>query len=104
MNYAELLGLMPSFGLDRSVEADTAVAEIADRKPTVPAAETGTPVTFTQEQLKLLAALGQTGQGQQRPPGAVPPRVPAMMPMTQLTLPQTAQAPRPGLAQLIYGR
>ncbi len=103
MNYAELLGFSPAFGLDASIEADKAIAD--KREATLSSEAETNKLTFTNDQLRMLAALGQQGQqNPQRAPAAPAPRVPAMMPMTQLALPQAQAAPRPGLAQLIYGR
>lgn len=104
MNYAELLGLSPAFGLDKPIDGSVDSTPSSERKSVLPAS-TSSPVTFNQDQLRLLAAMGQTGsQNQMRTPGAVAPHTPAMLPMAQIALPQQ-QGPgaRPGLSQLIYG-
>lgn len=104
MNYAELLGFSPAFGMDKPIEPDMGAND--KREPT-PVSEADTnKLTFTNDQLKTLALLGQAGQqNPMRAPQVAPIQRPQMLPMTQLQLPQTGQAaPRPGLAQLIYGR
>lgn len=103
MSLAELLGLDPAFGLDKPVDLTGSIEESSD-SGTKKAKE---PPTFTDAQLAALAKLGnpQASQENVRPPGAVAPSRPQMLPMTQVQLPQVA-APggaRPSLAQLIYG-
>lgn len=109
MSLAELLGLDPAFGLDKPFDLsetpqDSETSEDSGKTDTKKAKG---PPTFTDAQLAALAKLGnpQAGQENVRPPGAVAPSRPQMLPMTQAQLPQVA-APggtRPTLAQLIYG-
>ena len=103
MSLADLLGLDPAFGLDKPLDLG-GPAEDSGKSDTKKPKE---PPTFTDAQLAMLAKLGnpQAGQEPVRPPGAVAPSRPQMMPMTQAQLPQVPMqgAARPSLAQLIYG-
>lgn len=103
MSLADLLGLDPAFGLDKPLDLSASTEDLG-KTDTKKVKE---PPTFTDAQLAMLAKLGnpQANQENVRPPGAVAPSRPQMMPMTQAQLPQMpAQgAARPSLAQLIYG-
>ncbi len=103
---AEILGMNPAFGLDKPLK-DSVDPEFPTDLSTSETKKPKEPPTFTDAQLAMLAKLGnpQANQENVRPPGAVAPSRPQMMPMTQAQLPQMpAQgAARPSLAQLIYG-
>jgi len=103
--FAELLGLSNAFGMDQQVNTgevkDQSISEKRASLPPPPAAGT---VTFTPEQLKMLAMMGSAPNDRQmRAPGAVAPRPNQPPPMAQIALPNVQPAYRPGLGQLLYG-
>jgi len=103
--FAELLGLSNAFGMDKQVDTgEKAPTDIAEKRQSLAPPPAAGQVTFTPEQLRMLAMMGSAPYEQQlRPPGAVAPRPNQPPPMTTLALPNVQPAYRPGLGQLLYG-
>lgn len=104
MDYANMLGLSPAFGLGGQVNEDVAMQN-AVAASDAPQAAPGKVPSFTNEQLAMLAKMGLGGQSPLYPaPGAPSARVPQIGALTQLPTPAPIARKRQALGELIYGK
>jgi len=104
MDYANMLGLSPTFGLGGQVNEDVAMQN-AVAAPDAPQEASAKAPSFTNEQLAALAKMGLGGQSPLYPaPGAHAARAPQIGALTQLPTPAPIARKRQGLAELIYGK
>jgi len=104
MDYANMLGLSPAFGLGGQVNEDVAMQN-AVAAPDAPQEASAKAPSFTNEQLAALAKMGLGGQSPLYPaPGAHAARAPQIGALTQLPTPAPIARKRQGLAELIYGK
>ena len=104
MDYANMLGLSPAFGLGGQVNEDVAMQN-AVAASDAPQATSAKAPSFTNEQLAMLAKMGLGGQSPLYPaPGAPSARVPQIGALTQLPTPAPIARKRQALGELIYGK
>ena len=104
MDYANMLGLSPAFGLGGQVNEDVAMQN-AVAAPDAPQEATGKAPSFTNEQLAMLAKMGLGGQSPLYPaPGAPLARAPHIGALTPLPTPAPIARKRQALGELIYGK
>ena len=104
MDYANMLGLSPTFGLGGQVNEDVAMQNAVAAPDAPQAASTKAP-SFTNEQLGMLAKMGLGGQSPLYPaPGAPSARAPQIGALTQLPTPAPISRKRQGLGELLYGK
>lgn len=104
MDYANMLGLSPTFGLGGQVNEDVAMQNAVAATDAPQAASTKAP-SFTNEQLGMLAKMGLGGQSPLYPaPGAPSARAPQIGALTQLPTPAPIARKRQALGELIYGK
>lgn len=104
MDYANMLGLSPTFGLGGQVNEDVAMQNAVAAPDAPQAASTKAP-SFTNEQLGMLAKMGLGGQSPLYPaPGAPSARAPQIGALTQLPIPAPIARKRQGLGELLYGK
>lgn len=104
MDYANMLGLSPTFGLGGQVNEDVAMQNAVAAPDAPQAASTKAP-SFTNEQLGMLAKMGLGGQSPLYPaPGAPSARAPQIGALTQLPTPAPISRKRQALGELIYGK
>lgn len=104
MDYANMLGLSPTFGLGGQVETDVAMQN-AVSAPDTAQATSGKAPSFTNEQLAMLSKMGLGGQSPLYPaPGAPSARAPQIGALTQLPTPAPISRKRQALGELIYGK
>ncbi len=109
MDYANMLGLSPTFGLGGQVNEDVAMQNAVAAPDTAQAASAQAASTkapsFTNEQLGMLAKMGLGGQSPLYPaPGAPSARAPQIGALTQLPTPAPIARKRQGLGELLYGK
>ena len=104
MDYANMLGLSPTFGLGGQVNEDVAMQN-AVAATDAPQAASGKAPSFTNEQLAMLSKMGLGGQSPLYPaPGAPSARAPQIGALTQLPTPAPIARKRQALGELIYGK
>jgi len=104
MDYANMLGLSPAFGLGGQVNEDVAMQN-AVAAPDAPQEAPGKAPSFTNEQLAMLAKMGLGGQSPLYPaPGAPLARAPHIGALTPLPTPAPIARKRQALGELIYGK
>lgn len=104
MDYANMLGLSPTFGLGGQVNEDVAMQNAVAAPDAPQAASTKAP-SFTNEQLGMLAKMGLGGQSPLYPaPGAPSARAPQIGALTQLPTPAPISRKRQALGELLYGK
>lgn len=104
MDYANMLGLSPAFGLGGQVNEDVAMQN-AVAAPDAPQEASAKAPSFTNEQLAALAKMGLGGQSPLYPaPGAHAARAPQIGALTQLPTPAPIARKRQALGELIYGK
>lgn len=104
MDYANMLGLSPAFGLGGQVNEDVAMQN-AVAAPDASQATSAKAPSFTNEQLAMLAKMGLGGQSPLYPaPGAPLARAPHIGALTPLPTPAPISRKRQGLGELIYGK
>lgn len=104
MDYANMLGLSPTFGLGGQVNEDVAMQNAVSSQDTSQATSGKAP-SFTNEQLVMLSKMGLGGQSPLYPaPGAPSARAPQIGALTQLPIPASISRKRQALGELIYGK
>lgn len=104
MDYANMLGLSPAFGLGGQVNEDVAMQN-AVAAPDASQTPSAKAPSFTNEQLAMLAKMGLGGQSPLYPaPGAPLARAPHIGALTPLPTPAPISRKRQGLGELIYGK
>ena len=104
MDYANMLGLSPAFGLGGQVNEDVAMQNAVAAQD-APQEAPGKAPSFTNEQLAMLAKMGLGGQSPLYPaPGAPSARAPQIGALTQLPIPAPIARKRQGLGELLYGK